>query len=151
MAPAPVSAGASDASGEHAAWNRSEALAALDDDEDLLRRLARVLCQDLRNREAHVQAAQDAGDSATLRRLAHAVKNSAGVMRLDLLRKCAGEAETADDKSLWQSVERMRRAMREALQLLDEAPDNEDLEDADMADSAEAVLCTSVTSQKGAC
>lgn len=151
MAPAPVSAGASDASGEHAAWNRSEALAALDDDEDLLRRLARVLCQDLRNREAHVQAAQDAGDSATLRRLAHAVKNSAGVMRLDLLRKCAGEAETADDKSLWESVERMRRAMREALHLLDEAPDNEDLEDADMADSAEAVRCTSVTSQKGAC
>lgn len=146
----PLPACASDANGGHAAWNRSEALAALDDDEDLLRRLARVLCQDLRNREAHIQAAQDAGDSATLRRLAHAVKNSAGVMRLDLLRMCAGEAETSDDKSLPASVERMRRAMREALLLLDVAPGNgEDQEDG--AGSAEAALCPSMTSQKGEC
>ena len=110
------------AAGSPAVWNRTEALAALDYDEDLLCRLARVLCQDLRNREGHIEAAKNAGNSASLRRLAHAVKNSAGAMSFDFLCACADEAEKADDTALPASVERMRRAMREALLLLEAEP-----------------------------
>lgn len=133
-----------------AVWNRPEALAALDDDEDLLRRLARVLCEDLRSRETHMAAAQNAGDSATLRRLAHAVKNSAGAMRLDLLRARAGEAERSEDSTLPASVERMRHAMREALLLLEAEPGCMQSQEVSVH-SAGAALCSGAASQKGEC
>ena len=133
-----------------AVWNRPEALAALDDDEDLLRRLARVLCEDLRSRETHMAAAQNASDSATLRRLAHAVKNSAGAMRLDLLRARAGEAERSEDSTLPASVERMRHAMREALLLLEAEPGCMQSQEVSVH-SAGAALCSGAASQKGEC
>lgn len=101
-------------------WNRQEALAALDHDPELLVQLAEVLRKDLQTRGAHLEAALSTGDAHNLRRLAHAVKNSAGTMRFDVLHARAGDAESAPEADLEQAVAHMRRALREALAMLDE-------------------------------
>ena len=101
-------------------WNRQEALAALDHDPELLVQLAEVLRKDLQTRGARLEAALSTGDAHSLRRLAHAVKNSAGTMRFDVLHARAGDAESAPEADLEQAVAHMRRALREALAMLDE-------------------------------
>lgn len=101
-------------------WNRQEALAALDHDHELLTQLAEVLRKDLQARSAHLEAALSAGDTYNLRRLAHAVKNSAGTMRFDVLHARAGDTESAHEVDLEQAAAHMRRALHEALAMLDE-------------------------------
>ena len=101
-------------------WNRQEALAALDHDHELLTQLAEVLRKDLQARGAHLEAALSAGDAYNLRRLAHAVKNSAGTMRFDVLHARAGDTESAQEADLEQAAAHMRRALHEALAMLDE-------------------------------
>ena len=101
-------------------WNRQEALAALDHDHELLTQLAEVLRKDLQARGAHLEAALSAGDTYNLRRLAHAVKNSAGTMRFDVLHARAGDTESAHEVDLEQAAAHMRRALHEALAMLDE-------------------------------
>ncbi|MFT4300963.1 MAG: ATP-binding protein [Desulfovibrio sp.] len=101
-------------------WNRQEALAALDHDPELLLQLAEVLRKDLQTRGAHLEAALGAGDAYNLRRLAHAVKNSAGTMRFDVLHARAGDTENAQEADLEQAAAHMRRALQEALAMLDE-------------------------------
>ncbi|MBB5144103.1 ATP-binding protein [Desulfovibrio intestinalis] len=101
-------------------WNRQEALAALDHDHELLVQLAEVLRKDLQARGAHLEAALSAGDAYNLRRLAHAVKNSAGTMRFDVLHARAGDTESAQEADLEQAAAHMQRALHEALAMLDE-------------------------------
>ena len=106
-----------------AIWNRQAAMDALDDDLQLLTRLAEVLRGDLRIRDAELAAALAAEDDACLRRLGHAVKNSAGTMRFDVLRARACSVEKAQETDLGQAVIEMRAALREALDMLDKELD----------------------------
>ena len=108
-----------------ALWNRQAAMDALDDDLQLLMRLAEVLRGDLRVRDAELDAALAAGDDACLRRLGHAVKNSAGTMRFDVLRERACHVEQAQKTDIGQAVTEMRAALREALDMLDKELDKE--------------------------
>ncbi len=107
-----------------ALWNRQAAMDALDDDLQLLMRLAGVLRGDLRVRDAELEAALAAGDDACLRRLGHAVKNSAGTMRFDVLRERACHVEQAQKTDIGQAVTEMRAALREALDMLDKELDD---------------------------
>lgn len=102
-----------------ALWNRQAAMDALDDDPQLLTQLAGVLRGDLRIRDAELEKALAAGDDACLRRLGHAVKNSAGTMRFDVLRARACHVEQAQKPDLGLAVTRMRAALRETLDMLD--------------------------------
>ncbi|MDD4702038.1 MAG: ATP-binding protein, partial [Desulfovibrio sp.] len=107
------------------AWNRHEALAALDGDPELLLHLAGVLRSDLQTRDAHLAEALAAGDAHNMRRLAHAVKNSAGTMRFDVLHARAGAAEKAGEADLAQAAAQMRLALHKALATLDAYLDRE--------------------------
>ena len=78
-----------------------------------------MLRGDLRIRDAELEAALAAGDDACLRRLGHAVKNSAGTMRFDVLRARACQVEQAQKTDMEQAVTEMRAALREALDMLD--------------------------------
>lgn len=109
-----------------ALWNRQAAMDALDDDLQLLTRLAGVLRGDLRIRDAELEAALAAGDEACLRRLGHAVKNSAGTMRFDVLRARACHVEQTQKTDIGQAVIEMRAALREALNMLDKELDGVD-------------------------
>ena len=73
----------------------------------------------MRIRDAELEAALAAGDDACLRRLGHAVKNSAGTMRFDVLRARACQVEQAQKTDMEQAVTEMRAALREALDMLD--------------------------------
>ena len=73
----------------------------------------------MRIRDAELEAALAAGDDACLRRLGHAVKNSAGTMRFDVLRARACHVEQAQKTDMEQAVTEMRAALREALDMLD--------------------------------
>ena len=108
-----------------ALWNRQAAMDALDDDLQLMTRLAGVLRGDLRIRDAELEAALAAGDDACLRRLGHAVKNSAGTMRFDVLRARACHVEQAQKTDMEHAVTEMRAALREALDMLDKELDKE--------------------------
>lgn len=108
---------------------------ALDGDLQLLTRLAEVLRGDLRTRDAELEAALTAGDDACLRRLGHAVKNSAGTMRFDALHARAWQVEKAQKADLAQTVDQMRAALREALDMLDKELDRNLGKDADSVDA----------------
>lgn len=118
-----------------ALWNRPAAMDALDHDLQLLTQLAGVLRGDLRTRDAELEAALAAGDDVCLRRLGHAVKNSAGTMRFDALRERACHVEKAQKADLGQAVTRMRAALREALDMLDKELDKELGKDMDSVDA----------------
>jgi HPt (histidine-containing phosphotransfer) domain-containing protein len=113
---------------------------ALDDDLELLTRLAGVLRGDLRIRDAELEAALAAGDDACLRRLGHAVKNSAGTMRFDVLRARACQVEQAQKTDIEQAVTGMRAALREALDMLDKELGKE-LDGVDAMPGAKLVPC----------
>lgn len=108
-----------------AVWDSAAALAALDNDAELLRSLADVFETELTQRGNAVDAALGAGLSTVtgaelndLRRAAHACKNSAGILRLDRLRDAAAAAESANEEELATAARRMRAAMDEALEAL---------------------------------
>lgn len=103
-------------------WNRTAALDAVDNDENLLNCLVEVLRKDLRERGAEMDEAVVAGEAEKLRRMAHACKNSAGVMCLGPLREAAEKAEKAADQDLLQKVADMRAAMKQALRVLELNP-----------------------------
>lgn len=108
-----------------ALWNRQAAMDALDGDLQLLTRLAKVLREDLRIRDSELEAALAAGDDVCLRRLGHAVKNSAGTMRFDVLHARARHVEKAQKADLALAVAQMRAALREALDMLDKELDKD--------------------------
>lgn len=103
---------------ETAVWNRKAALEALDNDAELFKSLVGVLASELHERLAVLQAALAASDEDLMRRTAHACKNSAGIMRLDLLRAAATAAEFADFSHLPEAARALRKAMIEAQQVL---------------------------------
>ena len=99
-------------------WNRSEALKALDSDQDLLKNLAEVLQAELKERQQVLDSAIAAGDSELLRRTAHACKNSAGVMHLYQLGETALATENAPDDRIAAEAQKLGCAMKEAVRLL---------------------------------
>ena len=106
-------------------WNRNAALEALDGDEDVLKSLANVLEHELHERMQALDAAISTGDFEQLRRTAHACKNSAGVMRLDLLRAAATATEDAQSAHISEEAQKLRTAMQEAAQVLAAAVEQE--------------------------
>ena len=108
----------SDMQGKSTVWNRNAALEALDGDEDVLKSLANVLERELRERLQTLDTAISTGDLEQLRRTAHACKNSAGVMRLDLLRAAAAATEGAESAAIAEETQKLRSAMQEAVQAL---------------------------------
>ena len=105
-------------------WDASAALAAMDGDREIFVRLLVVLQQDLlRMREELATALAPTGgpDAAgSVRRLAHACKNSAGTMRLDRLHAVAALAEKAEQQHLPQAGQELLAAITQALDLLAE-------------------------------
>lgn len=99
-------------------WNRNAALAALDGDEAILKSLAEVLEKELAERLQTLDVAIAEKDMEQLRRTAHACKNSAGVMRLDLLREAAAATEAAPPDRVAVEARRLRAAMQNASQAL---------------------------------
>lgn len=105
-------------------WDASAALAAMDGDREIFVRLLAVLQQDLlRMREELATALAPAGGpdaTGSVRRLAHACKNSAGTMRLDRLHAVAALAEKAEQQHLPQAGQELLAAITQALDLLAE-------------------------------
>ena len=99
-----------------------------------------MLRGDLRIRDAELEAALAAGDDACLRRLGHAVKNSAGTMRFDVLRARACQVEQAQKTDMEQVVTAMRAALREALNMLDKEL-GKDLDDVEAMPGTRLVPC----------
>lgn len=100
-------------------WDAASALAAMDNDREVLEQLLAVLRVDLRETAAQLRAAVEAGEGVTVRRLAHSCKNSAGTVRLARLQQAAAKAEKADDESLAAAAKDLQAAVSEALALLD--------------------------------
>lgn len=73
-------------------FDRAAALDGLDGEEELLHRLCAMFRQEL---PAQVRAVRAATESGERRRLAHAVKNSAGTLGLNVLRTAAARLERA--------------------------------------------------------
>lgn len=107
-----------DIQNKNAIWNRNAALEALDGDEGVLKSLANVLERELRERLQTLDAAIATGDLEQMRRMAHACKNSAGVMRLDHLRAAAAATEGAESETIAEEAQKLRSAMQEAVQVL---------------------------------
>ena len=84
----------------------------------MLKSLANVLERELRERLQALNTAISTGDLEQLRRTAHACKNSAGVMRLDLLRAAAAATEGAESAAIAEAAQKLRSAMQEAVQAL---------------------------------
>lgn len=99
-------------------WDRESALAAMDNDRGLLEQLLAVLRVDLRGTAAQLRVAIEAGETVTIRRLAHSCKNSAATLRLARLHHAAARAEKAGDESLAAAADDLQTAVREALTLL---------------------------------
>lgn len=106
-------------------WNRKAALAALDNDAVVFKSLVQVLAGELNERLATLDAALDEGDEVRIRRMAHACKNSAGIMRLDQLRAAAATAETATKSHLPEAARVLRNAMVGAIRVLAEQQDTD--------------------------
>lgn len=102
-------------------WDREGAAAAMDGDEALLQQLLAVLHEDLRAKQEELRRAVALKDATTMRRLAHACKNSAGTMRLMRLRTAAAQAEKAKEAELATAAACLRAALAEALAALQEA------------------------------
>lgn len=102
-------------------WDREGAVAAMDGDEALLKDLLAVLHEDLRIKQKELTQAAAAKDATSIRRLAHACRNSAGTMRLMRLRTAAAQAEKAKEAQLSASVTCLQTALAEALAALQEA------------------------------
>ena len=104
--------------GDSALWNSNAALEELDNDIEVFKSLVGVLASELHERLAALQTALAAGDEELVRRTAHACKNSAGIMRLDLLRAASTEAEFADSSHLQEAAHALLNAIIEASRVL---------------------------------
>ncbi|WP_165175915.1 ATP-binding protein [Desulfovibrio sp. ZJ369] len=101
-------------------WDREAALAAVDNDRELLEHLLAVLRVDLRETAAQLRAAVAAGEVMTIRRLAHSCKNSAATLRLVRLQQAAARTGKAASASLAAAADELQAAVSEALALLHE-------------------------------
>ena len=95
-------------------FDRDGALEDLEGDAALLRRLGALWLTELEERRTELLAAQEAGDMPTVRRVAHAWKNSCAVLHLQRLHALCGMLEKAGPDA-WNSL------MPEVLAAVEEA------------------------------
>jgi two-component system sensor histidine kinase/response regulator len=80
---------------EQAAWDRSAALATMGGDEELLAEATALFREDLPRQLEQLAAAQAAGDTAQLERVAHGIKGAAANMGAAATRAAAAATETS--------------------------------------------------------
>ncbi|MBQ3060638.1 MAG: response regulator [Desulfovibrio sp.] len=99
-------------------WDEAGARAAMDDDADIFSHMLTVLVAELQRMDSELKAALADSDITTVRRLAHACKNSAGAMRLLRLQARAAQTEKAPDSHLAHEGQLLLAALAEALAAL---------------------------------